>query len=212
MSVTKLKPVRTAPIPSQKLLGLLAMLSLLLLVAIALYAGSRPRVPPPFGPAANGLVAYAQDGDIHTVDPVTGHRHLIMTGRDIDSDPRWSPNGLRLAFLRVSGDGQVMVVVDQDGGNPVVSSAVLREVDIDSIAWSPNRRSVAVAVSAASEVIQIVDAIDGGVRTLASDYGGFDFFWRPPDGRQLLFYGRGAAVRRSSCTRWTAEPSKSSPG
>ncbi len=82
------------------------MLSLLLLVAIALYAGSRPRVPPPFGPAANGLVAYAQDGDIYTVDPVTGTRHLIMTGRDIDSDPRWSPNGLRLAFLRVSGDGQ----------------------------------------------------------------------------------------------------------
>ena len=42
-------------------------------------------VPPPFGLAKNGLVAYANDGDIYTVDPATGatagDRHRARGGR-----------------------------------------------------------------------------------------------------------------------------------
>ena len=60
-------------------IALLGALVLLLAAAVALYVGSRPRLPAPFGPAANGLVAYAEHGEIWTVDPVTGDRKKIVT-------------------------------------------------------------------------------------------------------------------------------------
>jgi hypothetical protein len=52
---------------------LIGVISLAILaIAAVLVAGSRRRVPAPFGPAANGVVAYAKNGVIYTADPVTG--------------------------------------------------------------------------------------------------------------------------------------------
>ena len=54
-------------------LALLAILGLLLVaIAAAIVAvGSRPRLPPAFGPARNGALVYARDGDIFRLDPPT---------------------------------------------------------------------------------------------------------------------------------------------
>ena len=64
--------------------------ALVALLLIALVGGApRPggphpaRLPAPFGPAANGRIAYAAGGDIFTVDPVTGAAIAIVSG------PRW---------------------------------------------------------------------------------------------------------------------------
>ena len=62
--------------------------------------GSRRNVPAPFGPARNGLVAYAQDGDIYTADPVTGKAVAIVTGPETDLGPVCSLDGTRIAFER----------------------------------------------------------------------------------------------------------------
>ena len=79
MSVITFGRVNLRPVP-WRTVGLLAVLGLLLAVAAALYVGSQPqRLPPPFGAAANGLVAYSKDGDIFTVDP------------SLASEPRSSP-------------------------------------------------------------------------------------------------------------------------
>ena len=62
----------------------LAVLLMALLVAVlaALAVGGRPNLPAPFGPARNGLVAYASGGDIYAVDPVTGvATETVKTGR-----------------------------------------------------------------------------------------------------------------------------------
>ena len=53
-------------------LGVLALIAILMAAAIALYAGSQRHVPPPFGPAVNGLIPYVANGDIFVGDPVTG--------------------------------------------------------------------------------------------------------------------------------------------
>jgi len=51
----------------------LVVLAVLLAVSAALFVGSRPRVPAPFGPARNGLVLFSSTGgDIVSVDPASG--------------------------------------------------------------------------------------------------------------------------------------------
>ena len=49
-------------------IAVLALILLLLVASLALVIGSRT-IPAPFGPARNGLVAYASAGDIYTADP-----------------------------------------------------------------------------------------------------------------------------------------------
>ena len=50
----------TARIP-WRALGVLALIAILMAAAIALYAGSQRHVPPPFGPAVNGLIPYVRE-------------------------------------------------------------------------------------------------------------------------------------------------------
>src|SRR5262245_42102659 len=60
--------------PTLRPVWIVVMLGLLLIVAVAavLVAGSRPRVVPPFGLAANGELFYALNGDVYAVGP-DGH-------------------------------------------------------------------------------------------------------------------------------------------
>jgi Tol biopolymer transport system component len=195
MTETVLQPVRlSSPVPWRSI-ALLALLALALVAGVALMAGTRPAPPSPFGLANNGLVAYAEAGDIFTVDPATGDRRQITTGLDEDMSPRWSPDGSRIAFLRGRDTSQV-VIVDADGGNPVTSSNLLIEADEDGFEWVPDGSVVTASgrVIGANGVqpggrISLVDATDGTVTSLRPAYLGFEFAWRPPDGRQLLFYG-----------------------
>ena len=61
----------TAPPIRWRIVGLVALLLLALAVSLAIVAGSQRHVPAPFGPAANGVVAYEAGGDIFTADPAT---------------------------------------------------------------------------------------------------------------------------------------------
>jgi dipeptidyl aminopeptidase/acylaminoacyl peptidase len=139
-------------------------------------------VPPPFGLARNGLVAYAQGGDIHTVDPETGDRQAIVTGPEEDQNPRWSLDGTRLLFLRTAGDRYQLGVVDPGHlDEPVMSEAL--PLDGDRVRWSPDARSIAVGLEAA---VLIIDAATGEATPIDIDVPAEDLFWRPPDGRQAM--------------------------
>jgi Tol biopolymer transport system component len=142
-------------------------------------------VPSPFGLAANGLVAYAQDGDIYAVDPVSGARRAIVTGPDVDVEPRWSLDGTRLLFLRTVGDLSKVGVVDPNRPDePVMTNALA--LDGDRVKWSPDGRSISVGLEAG---ILIVDASSGEATPLDFDITAEDLFWRPPDGRQAMVVG-----------------------
>jgi Tol biopolymer transport system component len=191
MSVITLVPRPARPIP-WRTIGGLALLALLLAAVAILYVGS-PRLPPPFGLAANGLVAYTQDGDILTVDPGTGVRAWITSGNEQDREARWSLDGTRLAFLRALPLGtptpvmpaETVVIVDQAGKVAAKSTPIAR-IDIDAFAWSPDGRSIAVG---GDSVLSVVDADDGGVTRLEVGYLDLDVYWRPGDGREILFHG-----------------------
>ena len=164
--------------------------------AAAIYVGGQPRLPAPFGQAANGLLAYEQAGDIHTVDPKTGARRPIVTGPDFDHDPRFSLDGTRLVFLRRTSGGERLVIADAQRGDLIVANEVLRNPDSDSIAWSPDGRRIAIAADLAGKrALYIVDTADGQATTLAIDYVELEVYWRPPDGRELMFLG--GAEKRS---------------
>jgi Tol biopolymer transport system component len=190
-SVT-LDRVPIQPLP-WRAMGVLVVLALLATVAVAIYVGSRPKVPAPFGAAANGLVAYASGGDIYTVEPATGERRLVIAGDTEDHDPRWSLDGTRLAFVRDIEAGSTLVTTSSDGSNQVVAKMVEGvRIDPDGIAWSPDGRHVALAADVGdSPVVYVVDAVDGSLTTLAIDRQ-LEVYWRPPNGRQLMFSGADA--------------------
>jgi Tol biopolymer transport system component len=176
---------RFAPFP-WRTFGLVASL-VLLVTAVAWYVGSRPRLPAPFGLAANGLVAYAQNGDIFTVDPMTGARQAITSGRDEDREPRFSLDGTRIAFIRASGETDILAIVDLDRlDQGVVTTEALGGVDTDTVAWSQGGRWLSVA---GARGLFIVDAKDGRLTRLNVPFLGHDVHWRPPDGRELMFLG-----------------------
>ena len=176
------------PVP-WRTIALLAALVLLLAAAVALYVGSRPRLPAPFGPAANGLVAYAEDGDIWTVDPVTGDRKKIVSLSGGNDAPRFSRDGARLAFLRGATGVQSLAITNADGSGLVESKgAPFVKPDTDSIAWSPDGRFVAVVADASGlRTTYLVDTTSGEVQDLDTPGVDTEVYWRPPDGRQLMY-------------------------
>jgi len=191
MSVIPLQRMSGTRLP-WRTIGLIVVLALLAAAAIAVYAGSRPRRPAPFGPAGNGLVAFSSRGDVFTVDPTTGTRYTISSGPTVDHHPRFSLDGTRLAFLRDVGAGTAVVIADADGRNHIVATTQpLSAVDTDGIAWAPDGRSIAVSVNDGTQgSIVVLDAAGGGGRTLAVDYQYLEVYWRPPAGLQLMFLGR----------------------
>ncbi len=192
MNVVEFRRRTFPPFPWRTAAVLVALIALL--VAGLVYVGSRPRLPPPFGLAGNGLVAYAKDGDILTVDPTTGVRNWVTAGDDVDALPRWSLDGTRLALLRatppvaagITDAPRRVVILDRDR-KVIAESIPIHGIDPDAFSWSPDGRYV--AVGGANRTISIVDAADGGLRPLDVLYDGLDFYWRPGHPTQLLLRG-----------------------
>jgi hypothetical protein len=82
-------------------IGVLALLAVLLAVVVAVVVGSRLRGSRSrSGPAANGLVALSQNGDLYTVDALTGEMKLLLGGPKRDEWLAFTPDGTRGVFLR----------------------------------------------------------------------------------------------------------------
>lgn len=109
MSVITLARETFKPLPFRTI-GLMAVLALLIALAVSMLVGSQPRLPAPYGPAANGLIAYADRGDIYAVHPTKMALKRLVTGPEVDVRPRWSLNGTQLVFEREAvnpGEGQL---------------------------------------------------------------------------------------------------------
>jgi Tol biopolymer transport system component len=157
----------------------------LIVAAVAAFVGSRRTFPPPFGLAGTGLLVVSNAGDIVVVDHETTVARSIVAHPAVDRDARWSPDGTRLAFIRVSA-GEAVVIADATGRTLAVSPS-FASIDPDSIAWAPNGRKIAVATQGSDPAIVLIDAATGASREVEVDYLRFEVYWRPPDGRQLLF-------------------------
>ena len=169
-------------------LAIAALLAMLIAGAVW-FAGSRRHVPAPFGPAANGLIAYASGGDLFTGDPVTGQGRVLLSGSETDGSPLFSPDGLRVAFLRTNPlTGYELMVIGTDGNNPVKLSTT-QLFDGATFQWAPDSGSLIVPYPT-GELFRF-DAAGGSPTTIATDVDIDIHAFRPPDGRQILVQKHG---------------------
>ena len=89
-----------APGVPLRAIGLGLVLFALILAAVAALAGPRATLPPPYGPARTGAIAYSSGGDIYVVDARAGGAVAVVSGSDWDLNPTWSRDGTRIAFER----------------------------------------------------------------------------------------------------------------
>jgi hypothetical protein len=176
----------------------LAIVVLLAILAAAIvYVGSQQRVPAPFGPARNGVIAYDAGGDIYTADPVSGAATAVITGPEMDSGPRFSLDGTHLAFARSAGNGHSQIYVARSDGSGLTlvtpTPVNLAAVDVgrswERYKFSPDGRELLIATLSG---ITIARTDGGGASDLGVGMLAVEPTYRPPYGREILFIGRGA--------------------
>jgi hypothetical protein len=181
-------------------LGILALIALLAAMA-ALFVGSHStRLPEPFGPAANGLVAVGLGGDLYTADPQTGEITLLLGGPETDEWIGFTWDGTRAVFLRWGPDmggltaARVGTVPLAGGAQPTfVKKDVLHTGDPVQIA--PNGRELAFSTfdyNTPNVHINVAALDQSSFRTFFDvpvvDYGGIAYL--APDGRELVYLAR----------------------
>jgi hypothetical protein len=179
---------------------MIALVVLLILAAVAAitYAGSRPRVPSPFGPARNGLIVYGSGGDIYAGDPVTGTSTTISGRPEYESGPFVAPDGTHVAFMRQADqtlNSAVDIVVARIDGSAarVITQTPLAEIP-RAASWTPDGSSIAIVTSARADgALEFLDATEGQPPRMvlpAPDMRIDGVAFQPPDGRRLLFRGQ----------------------
>ena len=114
-ALLKERPMRTNSIviagsPPLRFGLIFAVIALIGLLAATVVVGAlvlrQPALPPAYGPAGNGVLAYADSGDIVTTDAAGANLTTITTGPAVDSRPVFSRDGTRIAFLRKEIQGR----------------------------------------------------------------------------------------------------------
>ena len=166
------------------------------LIGAAVYVGSRPHLPAPFGLAANGSMTFGSSGDILREDP-DGVVRTLIGGSAYDFAPFYSPDGTRVAFLRrldpaVLDGATDLVVADADGSDAtVVNPTPLLEIPW-SVTWKPDSSAIALLTSPRLDgALELFDAtgprepqvIDPGLHIDS-------FAFQPPSGDRIAFRGQ----------------------
>ncbi len=199
-------PLRAVP-------RLATMFLLIVLLAAALVAiaviGSTPRLPNPFGPAANGRAAYLSNSQIYAANPDGSNPIALTSGVRSAGEPAWSRDGTRFAYKLISpkpgtdrptayGD---IVVANADGSKLIT---IDREtVDPSPPVWSPDGRWLVYSkVVGAGD--QIFIAATDGSRPPVPIGNPETVNWSPifsPDGTKIMYFvglsGNGIGVMNS---------------
>jgi|SoiMethySBSTD1v2_1073268.scaffolds.fasta_scaffold381184_2 Tol biopolymer transport system component len=196
-----------ARVPATRLpmrqLGVLALIAILLAAALAVYVGThQPKLPAPFGPAANGLIPFESGGDVYVGDLATGQTRLLVSGPDHDWGAGYNFDGTKIGFVRdvplddgVTG-GDVYVMNADGSGLVRVTPQPIRQVGY--VMWAPDGRlgiiepvqqqaCVGVTLCYANELYLLAADGSGRVERFPTTTGIQDLQWRPPDGRTMLF-------------------------
>ncbi|HEX5013636.1 MAG TPA: hypothetical protein VFV72_05680 [Candidatus Limnocylindrales bacterium] len=190
----------------------LTLLLIALLVAAALaivYVGSH-RVPPPFGPAANGLIAYDDNAAIYVANADGSNGRVVARASPYASAPTFSPDGKRIAFWGEDRPDSLFLV-DADGSNLKRLAGDLWIETNHPPSWSPDGRSIAFSTESGPDRgdarAYVVDVAGGPPRLVGGggprNVNAYFPSWSP-DGEWIAFVGvEGTAGARL----WIVRPS-----
>ena len=178
---------------------LVTALLIALAAAALLVVGSQQRVPPPFGPARNGALAYG-NGDIYLRDSIDGAPRLVIGGPAFDFAAGFTRDGERLTFLRRTAgtEGSTderlqMFVADRDGSNVIAVTPPLEAPDWADTA--PDSQSVVyITGNPAAQSLYVADLrqpgeprkLDLGDAPMSASFPNF----LGPAGTEVVFRGR----------------------
>jgi hypothetical protein len=166
-------------------------LVLLALLAIALAIGGQRRLPPPFGPAGNGLMAFGSAGRIYAADE-SGVVGIHVPGGDVErTAPSWSPDGRRLAFWSSPAANDIRLAVLDDSSDTIEIPLGPIEPDTSIAAeWSPDSRRLVFAEAAPDAGrIHVADLVTQTLTELPIHGVQASHPTWSPDGRWLAFPG-----------------------
>jgi Tol biopolymer transport system component len=188
VDTTAPRPAGFVRLPARPLIVLLVLAALLAAATVA-YVGSRHPAAPPFGPAANGRIGYISGGDLYTRDTVAGAARLLVGGDGDQAFPFFSPDGTKLGFSTTKSGSEYLMVANADGSN--ARQLLDKPLDGAAASWSPDSTTMAVTTIVNGFHRLILVPVDGSPpRQLdLGNVEAFDAFWRPPDGKRLLFHG-----------------------
>lgn len=202
--------MRLAVVPRAVIILSLLALLVALLAAGGLVAGSLRHasvaLPPPTGPARNGLIVFDSAGDIWLASPDGRERRQLTSGPAVDFNPTWSPDGRRIAYLsdppdspdasadstarlRTVGSRPVDLVVSDASATDGRTVASGLDADAGSIPmWSPDGGRIAISLTADRiPTVEVIDLAASGslipVATLAR------YPTWSPDGASLVYQG-----------------------
>ena len=206
MGVLARRPAFVPAVP-WRTIGLLIVLAVLLAAAFAIAVGALlQRTAPPYGLAANGPVAYSENGDIYSRDLETGAVALLVGGADFDVGPWFSRNGERFAFVRVVSEQPetvALMVANADGSN--VQMVVEPEVAGARhwIEWSPGGDMLVIHNSADGvpplSIVNVTGEPDRRAISVPLEVEMVD--WRPGT-NELILIGREPESGRGALGFW----------
>jgi Tol biopolymer transport system component len=200
-------PVDTALAPSGLARRLplrpLVFLAILALLAMAaFYVGtSRSRVPLPFGPAGNGILAYTYANDLYVRDSLTGTGRVLIGGDGSQGQPSFSPNGEWLAYVTSgSGPDQFMVAKIDGSGSRLLTT--IPATGNAQAAWRPDSQAIAFVYDHGGFPKLSLVGVDGSGGDAIDLHGWtpWDVAWQPPTGSRLLVRVQGSGERMDLAT------------
>jgi Tol biopolymer transport system component len=172
---------------------LLVVLLLALIAALAaFYVGALRSLPPPYGPADNGEVVYAHDGDLYVRAALGAEPRRLIGGPGDQASPFFSPDGRLLAFTTILGDRELLMAANADGSGP--RQLLPDPLEDPYVVWGPDSRTLAVVTTIDSFPNLLLVRVDTGAVTRVlgplDDVVPIDVTWRPPNGSELLIRAR----------------------